>query len=181
MTTRVRAVALAIGVAASANASAQMPAAGGQPPAASPIVLVDATGRVAAKALNDTLMLVAIAGTDISAPAFIRPVYDADGRAASGLATWQTGGSVLFMSFNCTTGAHVFSSGNPGVRATTQVETPQGIMLFVGANGTTTTVAVHSILYGNGCSAVTVQQNGLVPVEATVNLTAAYPPPLSLR
>ena len=181
MTALIVAVAFAIGVAASATASAQKPAIGGPPPPASPIVLVDSTGKAAARPLSDTLVLVVVNSTGVSAPAFIRPIYDADGRPASGLATWQSGGSVLFTSSDCSTGAHVFSLGNAGVRATTQVQTPDGIVLFVGAVGATTTVAVHSILYGSGCSPVTVQQNGLVPVEATVNLTAAYPPPLSLQ
>ena len=60
------------------------------------------------------------------------------------------------------------------VRASAQVETPDGVILYVGAIGTTTAVAVHSILYGNGCSPVTIQRNGLVPVEATANLTTEY-------
>ena len=181
MTALIVAVAVAIGVAASATASAQKAAAGAPPPPASPIVLVDSTGKAAARPLTDTLMLVAVTGGGVSAPASIRPIYDADGRTASGLATWQSGGSVLFTSFDCTTGAHVSSPGNAGLRTTAQVQTPDGIMLFVGAIGTPTTVAVHSILYGSGCSPVTVQQNGLVPVEASVNLTVAYPPPLSLQ
>ena len=31
-----------------------------------------------------------------------------------------------------------------------KVETPDGVILYVGAIGTTTAVAVHSLLYGNG-------------------------------
>jgi hypothetical protein len=162
-------LAAAIFIAAGATAS----------PPAGPVVLVDATSKVAARPLNDTVMLVTVDG--ISAPASIRPIYDADGRAASGTATWQSGGSVLFTSFDCSTGAHVFSPGNAGVRATAQVQTPDGIVLFVGAIGATTTVAIRSILYGSGCSPVSVQQNGLVAVEARVNLTTAYPPPLSFQ
>ena len=50
-----------------------------------------------------------------------------------------------------------------------------------GTNGFATTVTVRSILYDNGCASVTVRQNGLVPVDATVNLTTTYPPPLSFR
>ena len=100
---------------------------------------------------------------------------------ASGLATWQAGGSVLFTSSDCTTGAHVYSSSHAGVRAATQVQTPAGIVLYVGAIGTATTVAVHSILYDTGCAPVTVQQNGLLPVLVTVNLSTAYPPPLSFQ
>jgi hypothetical protein len=42
-------------------------------------------------------------------------------------------------------------------------------------------VAVHSILYDTGCSPVTVQQNGLLPVLATINLSTTYPPPLSFQ
>jgi len=146
---------------------------------AGPVVLVDSTGKVAARPLNETVMLVTVGG--ISAPASLRPIYGADERAASGTATWQSGGSVLFTSPDCGTGAHVFSPGTAGLRATAQVQTPDGLMLFVGAAGATTTVAVRSILYGSGCSPVTVQQNGLVAVEASVNLTTAYPPPLSFQ
>lgn len=172
-------LAIAASIAAVAAASAATPAFAGQSPPAGPIVLVDSTGKVAARPLNDTVMLVSVDG--IAAPASIRPIYGADARAASGTATWQSGGSVLFMSSDCSTGAHVFSPGNAGLRATAQVQTPDGIVLFVGSIGATRTVAVQSILYGSGCSPVSVQQNGLVPVEATVNLTTAYPPPLSFQ
>ena len=146
----------------------------------SAIVLMDSSGKIAARALNDTLMLITVQ-PNVVAPAFIHPIYDADGRAASGLATWASDGSVLFTSADCTSGAHIFSSSHAGVRATSQVETPGGTILFVGAIGTATTKLVRSILYGNGCSPVTVQQNGLIPVITTVNLTTAYPPPLSLQ
>jgi hypothetical protein len=125
-------------------------------------------------------MLVTVSG-GVVAPAIIRPIYDPDGRTASGLATWQAGGSVLFTSSDCTVGAHVYSSPHAGVRATTQVQTPGGIVLYVGAIGAATSVAIRSILYDTGCASVTVQQNGLVPVLATVNLSTAYPPPLSLQ
>ena len=149
--------------------------------AAAPVVLLDSTGRIAARPLNDNLVLISLSSYSVVAPAFIRPVLGADGKTSSGLATWASGGSVLFTSADCTAGAHVFSLGNAGVRATSQVETPAGTVLYVGAIGSTTTIAVRSILYGNGCSAVTVEQNGLVPVDATLNLTTAYPPPLSFK
>jgi hypothetical protein len=142
-------------------------------------VLVDSTGKVVARPLNETIVLVTISG--VAAPALIRPIYDPDGRTASALATWQAGGSVLFTSSDCTAGAHVYSSPYAGVRATTQVQTPAGIMLYVGAVGTATTVAIHSILYDTGCAPVTVRQNGLLPVLTTVNLNTAYPPPLSFQ
>ncbi|TMH68280.1 MAG: hypothetical protein E6H48_05705 [Betaproteobacteria bacterium] len=145
-----------------------------------PVVLVDSAGKIAARALNDTMMLITVQ-PGVVAPAFIHPIYDADGRAASGLATWTSDGSVLFTSVDCTSGAHIFSSTHAGARATSQIETPAGTILFVGAIGTATTKLVRSILYGNGCSPVTVQQNGLIPVITTVNLTTAYPPPLSLQ
>ena len=151
-----------------------------RPPSPNPVVLVDSTGKAAARPLNDTVMLITISN-GVAAPALIRPIYGADGRTASGLATWQAGGSVLFTSSDCTTGAHVYSLPHAGVRAAAQVQTPAGIVLYVGAIGTATTVAVHSILYDNGCAPVTVQQNGLFPVLATVNLNTAYPPPLSFQ
>ena len=88
---------------------------------------------------------------------------------------------MLFTSSDCTTGAHVYSSSHAGTRATTQVKTLAGIMLYVGTIGTATTVEVHSILYDTGCSPVTVQQNGLLPVLATMNLSTAFPPPLSFQ
>ena len=122
-----------------------------------------------------------IISSGVAAPALIRPIYGPDGRTASGLATWQTGGSVLFTSSDCTAGAHVYGSSYAGVRATTQVQTPAGIMLYVGAVGIASTVAVHSILYDTGCAPVKVQQNGLFPVLAIVNLNAAYPPPLAFQ
>ena len=55
--------------------------------------------------------------------------------------------------------------------------TRAGIMLYVGAIGNPSTVAIHSILYETGCAPVTARQNGLLPVLTTVNLTAANPPP----
>ena len=136
--------------------------------------------RSVAKALNETTVLVTI-GRGVVAPASIRPIYGPDGREASGLATWQAGGSVLFTSPDCTTGAHVYGSSRAGVRATTQVQTRAGISLYVGAVGQATTVSVQSILYDTGCAPVVVRQNGLHPVEATVNLDVAYPPPLSFQ
>lgn len=149
-------------------------------PLANPIMLVDSTGKAAARALNETIMLITV-GSGVVAPAMIRPIYDADGRTASGLATWQSSGSVLFTSFDCTTGAYVYSLPHAGVRAATQVQTLAGIVLYVGAIGTGTTVAVRSILYDTGCSPVTVQQNGLFPVLVTINLSTTYPPPLSFQ
>ena len=167
-------LALAVAVTGSAIAYAQAPASLG-----APIVLVDSTGRAAGRPLNETLVLVAVGG--LTAPASIRPIYGPDEKTASGSATWQSGGSVLFTSLDCSTGAHVFSSARAGLRATNQVETPDGVVLYVGAIGAPVTVSVRSILYGSGCSPVTVQQNGVVPVEATLNLTATYPPPLSFQ
>ena len=145
-----------------------------------PIVLVDSNGNVAARPLNETLMLVALGGS-VVAPAVMRPIYDADGRAASALATWHSGGTVLFTSADCTTGAHVYSLTHPGVRAASQVRTEAGIVLYAGAVGPTITAAIQSILYDTGCARVAVSQNGLAPVVATVNLTAVYPPPLSFQ
>ena len=143
-------------------------------------MLVDSTGKPAARPLNETIMLVSL-GNGVVAPALIRPVYDADGRTASAAATWQSGGSVLFTSADCTAGAHVYSSPHAGIRASTQVQTPAGIMLYVGAAGAAGTVTIHSILYDTGCALVPIRQNGLLPVVATINLSTAYPPPLSFR
>jgi hypothetical protein len=144
------------------------------------VVLVDSTGRTAARPLSDTTMLLAVS-PGVVAPAFIRPIYDADQGTASGLATWASGGSVLYTSADCSTGPHIHTLTHAGVRATSQVETPSGIILYVGVVGAPATVEVNSILYGSGCSAVTVRQNGLVPVVATVNLTTTFPPPLSFQ
>ena len=175
-------IAASVAVVFSVNGFALAQSAGATGASASPhaIALVDSTGKVVARALNETIMLVTIDG-GVVAPAFIRPIYDADGRTASGLATWQSGGSVLFTSSDCTMGAHVYSSPYAGVRASTQVQTPGGIMLYVGAVGAATTQAIRSILYDTGCAPVTVRQNGLLPVLASVNLSTAYPPPLSLQ
>jgi hypothetical protein len=170
---------VAVVVAADA-ASAELAAGAGSSPPPDAIVLVDSAGKSVARPLNETVMLITIS-SGVAAPALIRPIYDGDGRTASGWATWQSGGSVLFTSPDCTTGAYVYSSTPAGTRATTQVQTSAGIMLYVGAIGTATMVAVHSILYDTGCSPVTVQQNGLLPVLVTINLTTAYPPPLSFQ
>lgn len=170
----------AVSLIAHGVAGAQSTDATGMSPSLNPVALMDSTGRIAAKPLNETLMLVTISG-GVVAPASIRPIYGPDGRTASGMATWQSGGSVLFTSPDCTTGAHVYSPSHAGVRAAAQVQTPAGIMLYVGAVGHTATVPVQSILYDTGCAPVVVRQNGLVPVEATVNLTTAYPPPLSFQ
>jgi len=170
---------LVLGFTSHGSAWAQITSGGGSPPP-NAIVLIDSTGKLAARALNETIMLITVS-SGVVAPALIHPIYDADGRAASGLATWQTSGSVLFTSSDCTTGGHVYSLPHAGVRATTQVQTPAGIMLYVGEIGTTSTVVVHSILYDTGCSPVTIQQNGLIPVLITINLSAAYPPPLTFQ
>jgi hypothetical protein len=161
-------------------ACAQSASISGTSTPSAPIVLLDSTGKVAAKAFNDTMMLVAVHPA-VVAPAFIHPIYDADGRAASGLATWASDGSVLFTSADCSSGAHVFTSNHAGLRATSQVATPGGTILYVGAIATTRSASIQSILYGNGCSAVIVQQNGLIPVDLTINLTRMYPPPLSFQ
>ena len=174
------AASVAVALIANGGASAQGTAATGLSPSPNPIVLVDLTGKTVARPLNETIMLVSI-GSGIVAPALIRPIYDSDGRTASGLATWQAGGSVLFTSSDCTAGAHVYGSSYSGMRAATQLQTRAGIMLYVGAVGNPSTVAIHSILYETGCAALTVQQNGLFPVVAIVNLNTAYPPPLAFQ
>ncbi len=171
---------VAVALTANGIAGAQSTDVTGLSPSLSPIVLVDATGKSVAKALNETTVLVTI-GRGVVAPASIRSIYGPDGREASGLAMWQAGGGVLFTSPDCTTGAHVYGSSRAGVRATTQVQTRAGISLYVGAVGQATTVSVQSILYDTGCAPVVVRQNGLHPVEATVNLDVAYPPPLSFQ
>lgn len=180
MTVWIIAASVAVALTANGVARAQSIRASGSSPSLDPIVLVDSTGKVAARPLNETIMLVTVS-SGVAAPALIRSIYGPDGRTASALATWQSGGSALFTSSDCTAGAHVYSSPYAGVRATTQVQTPAGIVLYVGAIGAATTVAIHSILYDTGCAPVTVQQNGLLPVLATVNLNKAYPPPLSFQ
>ena len=178
MTERVLATSIAVALAASGTACAQNTDAASS--AGNPIALLDSTGNVAARPLNETVMLVALGG-GVVAPAVIRAVYDADGRATSALATWHSGGSVLFTSADCTAGAHVYSLPHPGVRAASQVQTRDGIVLYVGEVGPTITAKIQSILYDTGCAPVVVRQNGLLPVIATVNLTTTYPPPLSFQ
>jgi hypothetical protein len=180
MTKWVIAASVAAVIAAQSAAWAQNAASAVPSLPVNPIGLVDSTGTVAARPLNDTIMLVTISGGAV-APALTRPIYDPDGRMASGLATWHSGGTVLFTSADCTLGAHVYSLPHAGVRAATQVQTPDGIILHVGAIGPATTVAIRSILYDTGCAPVTVQQSGLFPVVTNINLTKAYPPPLSFR
>ena len=97
------------------------------------IVLVDSTGKVAARALTETHVLVTDPVSRVVAPAKIEPVQGEDGRTASGLATWESGGSVLYTSSDCSTGAYIYSNSNAGYRAATQVETPSGVVLVVGA------------------------------------------------
>src|ERR1700752_1367289 len=135
MTAGVIASSVAFGIAAHGAACAQDVAGAGSSPPPTSIVLVDSTGKAAARPLNDTLMLITVR-SGVAAPASIRPIYDAEGRTASGLAIWQSGGSVLFTSSDCTTGAHVYSLSHPGVRAAAQVQTPAGIVLYVAAIGT---------------------------------------------
>lgn len=171
---------VAVVITANGVASAQSTGATGVSPSLGPVVLVDSAGKAAAKPLNESVMLVAI-GNGVAAPASIRPIYGPDGRTASGLATWQAGGSVLFTSADCTAGAHVYSSSYAGARAATQVRTPAGTILYAGAIGPATTVSVKSVLYDTGCAPLAIQQNGLVPVLVTVNLTTVYPPPLSFQ
>ena len=118
MTVWVIAASVAVGIAAHGAACAQNAAGAGSSPPPNSIVLVASTGKVAARPLNDTVMLITIS-SGVAAPALIRPIYDGDGRTASGLATWQSGGSVLFTSSDCTTGAYVYSSTPAGTRATT--------------------------------------------------------------
>ena len=171
---------VAVALIASGPLRAQNGGAAGSSPSPRTIALVDSTGKAAAKPLSETIMLVTLSSGD-TAPALIRSIYGPDGRTASGLATWQSGGGVLFTSSGCTGDAFVYSSTYAGVRGAAQVQTPAGVMLYVGAVGATTTAAIRSILYDTGCAQVSVEQNGLVPVVATVNLTSTYPPPLSFQ
>jgi hypothetical protein len=180
MTRWVIAAGIAAGIAGHSAAWAQNATSVGSTPPAAAVGLVDSTGKVAARPFNDTIMLVTVGG-GVVAPALIRPIYDPDGRMASGWATWHSGGTVLFTSSDCTAGAHVYSLPHAGVRAAAQVQTTSGIILHVGAIGPATTVAIRSILYDTGCAPVTVRQSGLFPVVTTVNLTTAYPPPLSFQ
>lgn len=170
----VRACVAAAVIGASAQALSQTAGSDAAP------ALVDSTGKVAGIAFGDGIVLVRIAA-EVRAPAVIRPIYDEDGRTASGLATWSGGGSVLFTSVDCTTGAHVHTLTNAGLRAASQVETPQGTILYAGAIGPTMSVEVRSVLYPTGCSPLRIREDGLVPVVASVNLTTSYPPPLSLQ
>lgn len=165
---------------ASGVVRAQSATATSRPPTVGTVVLIDSTGKVAARPLNETLMLVTVRN-GVVAPASIRPIYGPGGHTASALATWQAGGSVLFTSSDCTTGAHVYASPHPGVRAAAQVQTLAGTLLYVGADGAAATVTIASVLYETGCAPLIVRQSGLFPVIATVNLSIAYPPPLSFQ
>jgi hypothetical protein len=176
---RIAAVLLAFAASGGELLAQGLSGAGSSPPTR-PIMLVDSSGNVAARPLNETIMLVTLGG-GVVAPAQIRPIYGADGRAASGFATWHSGGSVLFTSDDCSTGAHVYSPSLAGVRGAAQVQTGAGIILFAGAIGPSITEGIQSILYDTGCASVAVRQNGLVPVVTTVNLTTTYPPPLSFQ
>src|SRR4030095_4973871 len=91
------------------SACAQSTTAAGRLPSPGSVVLIDSTGKVAARPLNHTLMLVAVKNGVVAA-ASIRSLYDADGHAASAFATWNAGGSVLFTSSDCTSGPHVYAS-----------------------------------------------------------------------
>lgn len=175
------ALTIVAGLAALAVPSACAQSAGAAPSSRDAIVLRDATGNVAGRALDGTLVLVTDPGAGVVAPAFVRPIYDADSRTASGLATWASGGSVLFTSADCTTGAHIPTLTNAGLRATSQVETPQGVVLYIGTTGIPVTIDARSILYATGCTAVSVRQNGVVAVDASVNLTTTFPPPLAFQ
>lgn len=171
---------LLLGIVAGFAVGAGWPAPA-QTASAAPIVLRDATGAIAGRALEGTLVLVKVDPGGVVAPAFIRPLYDTDGRTASGIATWAGGGSVLFTSADCTRGAHIHTLSNAGLRASSQVETPDGTILYVGAIGAPVTIDVKAILYASGCSPVSVRQNGVVPVDASVNLTTTFPPPLAFQ
>ena len=155
-------------------------AAEAQTASAPSIALVDSRGTIVGRPLSETIAFVAVRD-GLVAPAAIRPIYDADARTASGLATWASGGSVLYTSSDCSTGAYISTQMHAGARATSQVEIGGAVILYVGAIGMPVTVDVHSILYSTGCTARTVRQNGLAPVIATLNLTATYPPPLSVQ
>jgi hypothetical protein len=170
------------GTLAVASPNAYCQSAGGIPASTSTgaVALIDSTGKVVGHALTETVVLVTLQ-RDVTAPASIRAVYDNDNRIASGLASWQSGGSVLFTSPDCTNGAYVHGGAIAGVRAATQVQTREGIVLFAGAIGMPTTVEVRSILYDTGCSPIAVRQSGLFPALATLNLSATYPSPLSFR
>ena len=145
-----------------------------------PVVLVDSTGKVAARPLNETIMLVTI-GNGVAAPALIRPIYGPDERIASGLATWQSGGSVLFTSSDCTTGARCLQLAARG-RACGRAGSDSGRNRASCRGDWTCDRGGDSLdPVRHGCAPVTVRQNGLFPVLATVNLDTAYPPPLSFR
>lgn len=161
---------------ARAQSAAELPAISSTGPAR----LVDSLGNTVGRPLTDNVVLITLE-RDVATPASIRAVYDPNGRMASGLALWQSGGSVLFTSPDCTTGAYVNSGALAGVRAATQVQTRTGIVLYAGAIGMPSTVDVRSILYDSGCSPISVRQSGLFPVLATLNLSATYPPPLAYR
>lgn len=147
---------------------------------ATPIVLIDSNGKVAGRALSDTVVLISVE-RDVVAPASIRPYYDADGGMASGLAAWQSGGSVLFTSPDCTAGAYVHGGAVASVRAASQVQGSSGVVLYAGEIGMPTTVDVRSILYDTGCAPISVRQNGLFAVVAKINLSVTFPAPLSMR
>ncbi len=62
------------------------------------VVLVDSTGKIAARSFAEGVVLVTDPASRVVAPASIRGIQGDDGRAVSGLATWQSGGGVLFTS-----------------------------------------------------------------------------------
>ena len=146
-----------------------------------PIVLMDSSGAMAARAFSDSTVLVTDKASGVVAPASIVSIEGGGVRTASGWATWSAGGSVLFTSPDCSTGAFVYTHASAGLRASAQVRTNDGVVLHVGAVGVPRTVDVRSILYDTGCSPVSVRQNGLVPVDLTIDLTTVYPPPLSFQ
>ena len=81
-------IAASVAVALTANGAvrAQSTGAAGSSQTHNAIDLVDSTGNVAAKPLNETIMLVGVS-SGVVAPALIRPIYDADGHIVATAAT----------------------------------------------------------------------------------------------
>jgi len=159
--------------------------AAGKPISTTPVVYVDATGNVAARLFGAGSGLLTLPGGAAVVVA-VASVADANGSPVAGAATWAGGDAVLFTSANCTTGAFVYVySLNPGTRASAQVATAGGVVLYIGAAAPGTSNPVfNSFLTSQGCATQSIAAGSVGsvwPVASALNLSVAYPPPLSVQ
>lgn len=164
----------------------QFPVAQAAGPAAtkttvSPLVLVDATGKLVGRVVDFNLVVGLINAQQV--PFIATYSTDANGRFDSSRAVPGSFGGVMFSSANCSGPAYLSSNGSliMGAVQTAGVVTPSGAFVYAASGGAIGPIQISSLFNSLGICEPTNFTTTVVPAGTPINLNTLFTPPYTLR